>query len=119
MTRRIAKTLAVVTAVLAPVLGYLYLSDREVARLVPHDGVADLASFRRVMDPDGTFSYSRLTLDGKEYTEASKLPPHWTLPSGPACIIFDESGRLIAKTRDSGEDSVWQAGWGAARRRPF
>jgi len=48
---------------------------------------------------------------GDDFLEALGSGAGVLLPSGPAGYVFDRSGRMIEWTRDSGDDSRYQAQW--------
>jgi hypothetical protein len=92
-------------------------------------GVAWLRSemrWARINSPAGKFSTA------SEYLAAGRLPSRVTtivtngsafyiayspmdsrlgLPSGPAAYVFDESGRMITWSRDTGDDGRFQRDW--------
>ncbi|MDZ4687189.1 MAG: hypothetical protein SH850_19095 [Planctomycetaceae bacterium] len=82
------------TIVLVVIGGYLYEVHREKSRLAPPKGVTTLSGFVDAMP-----SPRRLNLvhkDSRDYivwTGDSSGP--WDVPSGPACYLFDHTGKLV------------------------
>lgn len=97
--------------------------------LIGIPGIAWIGSevrWARVNSPRGKFASVR------EYLAAGRLPSRvamlatnggtfliayspmdcWlAMPSGPAAYVFDESGRMVSWSRDTGEDSRFQSDW--------
>ena len=97
--------------------------------LVGIPGIAWLGSemrWARTNSPQGKFTSAR------EYLAAGRLPSRVTklatngsafyiayspvdsklaVPSGPAAYVFDESGRMVTWSRDTGDDTRFQRDW--------
>jgi len=57
-----------------------------------------------------------LSVKGESYWIAYGPMDHGgAIPSGPAAYVFDASGRLIAWSRDTGDDSAFQKAWPMAQ----
>lgn len=55
---------------------------------------------------------TKLATNGRTFFIAySPMDRGWALPSGPAAYVFDDSGRMVTWTRDTGDDGRWQKQW--------
>jgi hypothetical protein len=97
--------------------------------LVGITGIAWLGSevrWARINSPQGKFAsvreylaarrlpsrVSMLTTNGSRfYIAYSPMDSKLAVPSGPAAYVFDESGRIVAWSRDTGDDGRFQRDW--------
>ncbi len=104
----------------------------EVAVCVGFFGVAGVAwlgselRWARINSPAGKFStaseylatgrlpsrVTTITTNGSTFFVAySPMDCRLAIPSGPAAYVFDESGRMIAWSRDTGDDGRFHRDW--------
>lgn len=98
-----------------------------VCLVVPACGwIASEIRWVRINDPQGKFSnVTEFIAHGRQPSRVTKVEKHgktfliafspmdtwFALPSGPAAYVFDESGRMIRWSRDTGDDSRFQKQW--------
>lgn len=59
---------------------------------------------------------AKITSNGSRFWIAYGPMDHWlAVPSGSAAYVFDESGRMVAWSRDSGDDVAFQRSWPMSR----
>jgi len=61
-------------------------------------------------EPDAVKKVWKVELNGTTYT-IFNMGFVGFLPSGPACLVYDASGRLVDWTMDEGENSCFQRKW--------
>jgi hypothetical protein len=80
---------------------WVLLAATEIKRLSPPPGVNTLIEFAAVMPPPRRLAMvnvakeERIVWIGESGT--------WSLPSGPACYVFDRSGRLLEWSAETGD----------------
>ena len=85
----------------------------------PPKSMATIEYFRRTLDKTQSHSYRTFKWRDREYFEARRLTPLWTLHSGSTCYVFDDSGRFLDWIWDNGESNTWDVNWGQTGRTPI
>lgn len=101
MKTKLRKLLVYFGAILFGIVVWLLVATAEKKRLRPPEGVATLAGFADAMPPP-----TRLAIiedDGTQYVIWIGDIAHWSLPSGPACYVFDRSGKLVEWDTETGD----------------
>lgn len=96
-------------------------------------GIAWIGSelrWARINSPNGRFAsaseylaagrlpsrVAKITSNGSRFWIAYGPMDHWlAMPSGSAAYVFDESGRMVAWSRDSGDGVAFQRSWPMSR----
>lgn len=101
MQMTLRKLLIYCGLILFGIIGWGFVASEEKRRLRPPPGVTTLAKFASVM-PQPTH-LSIVEDGGSEYVIWIGGLAHWSLPSGPACYVFDRSGNLVEWNTETGD----------------
>ena len=80
---------------------WIFFARAEQQRLTPPAGVDSLDGFAAVMP--APFQVAVVELGGKSYVVWIGGLARWSLPSGRACYVFDETGKLVMWDTETGD----------------
>ena len=80
---------------------WIWFAHAEQQRLTPPVGVDSLEDFAAVMP--APFQIAVVEQGGKSYVVWIGGIARWSLPSGRACYVFDETGKLVMWDTETGD----------------